>query len=71
MTKDEHKARHLMLHEALDELLADYIQHHPDKIHFLNMPIRDLTYWSFKETLDPTDLEVDHADTLAKDDTTG
>ena len=55
MTHEEHKARHVVLHAALDELFADYIQHHGKEHRFLQMPFEKLLTWSFKETLNPTE----------------
>jgi len=53
MTKDEHKLKHVKLHEALDELLADFIDHTEGPI--LNRPITDLINWSYKQTQNPDD----------------
>ena len=60
MTHDEHKARHLMLHNALDELLADYILGLGPLGYeggFLDTPVKTLMEWSFRQTLSPTGLE--------------
>lgn len=53
----EHHARHYELHMALDELFADYIRHHPDDTLFLDLPFRTLMEWSYKQTLNPTEME--------------
>jgi hypothetical protein len=53
MTKTEHKKRHLELHRALDELFADYIEHHPDQHGFLEMPLKKLIDWSYDQTQNP------------------
>jgi hypothetical protein len=53
MTPEEHKQRHIELHKALDELVADYIQH-TDKF-ITNTNLQQLIEWSFKQTLDPTE----------------
>lgn len=53
-TKKEHKERHVELHKALDELLADWISHTgklPSKT-----PITELMAWSHQQTLSPTEL---------------
>jgi hypothetical protein len=50
---EAHKARHEELHAALDELFADYINHHPDQHGFLNMPILQLIEWSKTQTEHP------------------
>lgn len=56
MTPQEHKNRHIELHKALDELFADYISHHPDKVKFLETPIGDLIKWSHEQTVNPKEL---------------
>lgn len=53
MTKDEHRARHKMLHRALDELFADYIACHPAEVQFTTMPLNRLLEWSHQQTIDP------------------
>ncbi len=57
MTVEEHKERHRILHQQLDELFADYISHHPDEINFLQMPLKKLLDWSYQQTLEPTEKE--------------
>jgi hypothetical protein len=54
MTSDEHRARHVALHRALDELFADYIVQHPDQHGFLEMPFSQFLTWSSEQTLRPT-----------------
>jgi hypothetical protein len=54
MTPQEHKRRHIKLHNALDELFADYIRHHPDQTMFTKMPLIDLINWSSEQTKNPT-----------------
>lgn len=56
MTPEAHQARHVVLHRALDELFADYIEHHPEESRFLDMPIRRFLSWSFQQTTRPTEL---------------
>ena len=46
MTPEEHKARHVELHKALDELFADFIAAHPTEHSFTKMPIMRLLQWS-------------------------
>ena len=53
MTKEDHIKRHLELHKALDELLADFIDHTKEPP--LGRPIKDLMEWSHKQTTDPED----------------
>jgi len=52
MTSDEHKARHLMLHRNLDELLADWLTHEPTAS--IDRPLIDLMKWSCEQTKEPT-----------------
>jgi hypothetical protein len=56
LTETAHRARHIELHQALDELLADYIGHHPLQSNFLGMPLRALLEWSFRQTQQPDAL---------------
>jgi len=51
MTKDEHKKRHITLHECFDELLADFIK--STGAAPLRRPIIDLVDWSYKQTQEP------------------
>ena len=55
MNKKEHKERHILLHQHLDEIYADYIKHHPAQKSFLKMPLEDLLQWSYEQTLKPTE----------------
>ena len=56
MTREQHKARHVELHRALDELLADYLTHHPDA-RPSTMPLVDLLKWSNEQQTNPTEPE--------------
>lgn len=53
LTTEQHRARHVALHQALDELLADFI------VHTRQMPsvttLKDLMEWSHQQTIDPTE----------------
>lgn len=53
MTTEAHRKRHQVLHNALDELVADYIQHTG------HMPtsttISDLMAWSHGQTIVPAE----------------
>ena len=60
MTHEEHRQRHIELHRALDQLFADYIQHHPQQTEFTTMPLRQLLEWSYDQTITPTDLRSEH-----------
>lgn len=51
VTEDEHKQRHIELHRALDELLADFIL--ATKEPPLNQPIRNLLEWAYQQTIEP------------------
>lgn len=52
MTHDEHKARHQVLHEAFDELIADYLRWHKGK-RPSNTTMDELMKWSFLQTKEP------------------
>ncbi len=55
MDQQKHKQRHVELHQAFDELLADYIratQDLPSKT-----PILHLLEWSYKQTQEPDHQE--------------
>ncbi len=54
-TPEGHKARHVELHHALDELFADYIDHHPGEHEFTSMPLRQLLQWSYEQTTNPSE----------------
>lgn len=52
-TPFDHKARHVELHNALDELVADLLLHTnklPSKT-----TVMELMQWSYEQTLNPTD----------------
>lgn len=56
-TPQEHRARHVALHKALDELAADWLRcdpapHHPER-RSLSRPILELMEWSHRQTLEP------------------
>jgi len=53
---EQHKARHVELHAALDELFADYIGHHPDQHGFLEMPLINLINWSASQAKNPDEI---------------
>lgn len=58
MTTAEHKARHIELHRALDELVADYIGHQSFSYDacLSNRTIMDLIQWSHSQVKDPRSL---------------
>ena len=53
MTREKHKQRHVELHRALDELLADFLRH------TTRLPssttVLELMRWSHSQTLNPTE----------------
>lgn len=54
LTREEHIARHKLLHQHLDELLGDWIGQTgklPSK-----STVFELMEWSFEQTKNPTDL---------------
>ena len=56
MAFEEHRIRHIKLHEALNELVADWIGH------TTSMPstgtVMDLMKWSHEQTINPTPTGV-------------
>lgn len=59
ITKEEHKARHEVLHKNLDELVADFINH-TGKLPS-QTPIFELMEWSHKQTVEP-DTKEEHGE---------
>lgn len=55
MTKVEHIKRHKELHEALDELFADFIS---DTKGRTTSTIMELIEWSYKQTENPSEKEL-------------
>lgn len=53
LNEKRHKARHEELHQAFDELIADYLRHHPRKLPS-NTTMLELMTWSFEQTIQPT-----------------
>jgi hypothetical protein len=55
---ERHRKRHVELHQALDELCADWAAHQPlgsvGKM-FSNTTIMELMEWSYKQTQEPDD----------------
>lgn len=55
MTTEEHRQRHVGLHLALDELVADWARHQPhdgSKL-YSNTTIMELIEWSYQQTQEP------------------
>ena len=48
MNEQEHKERHVLLHKCFDELLADYLLHHPGEI-LSSLFVMDVVEWSGKQ----------------------
>jgi hypothetical protein len=48
-----HRDRHVKLHRALDELLADFVTHNPDKS-LLKSTLLELLEWSHRQTIETT-----------------
>lgn len=68
MTKLDDRAhieRHEFLHKALDELIADFIQHNIDKS-LGNTTVMELMIWSYRQTCKPE--ENPHAELANLDD---
>lgn len=55
MTPEEHRKRHWELHQAFDELLADFFLHHPRK-HAWNTSLAELILWAYEQTSVPTEV---------------
>lgn len=60
MTKDEHRAEHRLLHGQLGRLIRDFT-FHTEKL-VKEAYLTDLTNWSFRQTLDPTDISEEVQD---------
>lgn len=55
MTRDEHIARHKMLHASLDEILADFLAQNPHRKRFREEgSLEEFLGWSYRQTLNPT-----------------
>lgn len=52
---EEHKARHIELHRALDELAADWMRHTGK--HMSSATVLELLEWSHKQTKNPTEIK--------------
>jgi len=52
---ETHKARHKFLHEAFDELIADFIQHNDGKSPS-DTTVMELIMWSHRQTYEPSEL---------------
>ena len=52
MTQEKHRDQHVKLHQALDELLADFLAQHPRKLPS-NTSVTELMRWSYRQTVSP------------------
>lgn len=52
MTTDEHRQRHVFLHDAFDELIADYLTWNRGKVPS-NTTAMELMEWSHAQTIEP------------------
>jgi hypothetical protein len=50
---ERHRQRHVELHQALDELAADWVVHQPRGKVFSNSSIMELIQWSHVQTIEP------------------
>jgi hypothetical protein len=55
MTHEEHRERHKKLHDAFDELLADYLMHNRDALPS-KTSCMELASWSHLQTIEPDPL---------------
>lgn len=55
MTTEEHKQRHIELHQALDELVADFVNH-TEKL-LSTTTVMELVQWSYQQTQNPDEDE--------------
>jgi hypothetical protein len=54
VTHDEHRQRHVELHNSLDELVADFISHGRSGEHLPSeTTVLELMRWSRQQTIDP------------------
>ena len=56
MNENEHKERHIELHRALDELIADFFIHDPS-LPSVDASVMSLIEWSHLQTIQPTHTE--------------
>lgn len=61
MTNKEHKERHVLLHNHLDELIADFIRH--TKHRLTEASIMTLVHWSYCETRNPKEADSNEGKT--------
>jgi hypothetical protein len=54
LSKKQHRERHQLLHQHFDELMADFLYHHKDKLPS-DTTLEELMIWSHQQTIDPDD----------------
>jgi hypothetical protein len=52
MTREEHQQEHIALHRAFDQLVADFLMHHPAALPS-ETTLKQLMEWSYRQTVDP------------------
>jgi hypothetical protein len=57
ITSEQHRERHVELHKALDELLADWIRHTDNRPS--QATVLDLMKWSHQQTIKPDEAPTD------------
>jgi hypothetical protein len=68
LTPDEHRQRHIELHRAFDELVADWIAQAPSGSVRLptEQPIMALMRWSHRQTINPDAVGPSHSATVPR-----
>jgi hypothetical protein len=61
VTQDEHRERHKLLHQMMDELVADYLMHVRGAMPSTST-LMQLMEWSHAQTIDPTELRQHDTD---------
>lgn len=56
MTREEHIARHKLLHHYFDELIADWITRTGNRPS--EATVRDLIEWSYEQTINPSEVNM-------------
>jgi hypothetical protein len=54
LSLEEHQKRHVLLHGAFDELVADFLEHHREKMPSTTT-VMELMQWSHRQTQEPTE----------------
>lgn len=54
MTHNQHRERHVELHQKLDELLADFLTYNRGKVPS-NTTVMELMSWSHQQTIEPVE----------------